>query len=134
MYIDGVGGGGNASMADGVPPSQTRNSSLSTGYLTVASVPLVLKRRADSPVPPGDGIYNSVDDQFLADLKPEMMESTVLLMISMKRQSIQMLLNGGHVMQMLIIIRNCWTPVTPWQISVSLTSWISFRPSPMFVR
>ena len=78
MYIDTVGGGGNASMADGVLPNQTRNSNLSTGYPTVASVPLVRKayRFSSSLQAMVSLILSTISS--LAVLKLEMMESTVL--------------------------------------------------------
>ena len=69
MYIDTVGGGGNASMADGVhyKPNQELEfvDRLSDGRVRTSGA----ERRADSPVPPGDGIFNSVDDQFFGGLE-----------------------------------------------------------------
>ena len=136
MYIDTVGGGGNASMADGVhyKPNQELEfvDRLSDGRVRTSGAEKGVQI-LQFPQAMVSLILLMISS--LAVLKPEMMESTVLLMISTQPQSIQMLPSMAVMwMQMLIIIRNCWTPVTPSLISVSLTSWISFKPSPMFVR
>ena len=69
MYVDTIGGGGGAGLPDGV--FYRANQSLdyvdrlpNTG--TVRSN--TIARRTDSPLPPGDEIYNSQDDQFYGGL------------------------------------------------------------------
>lgn len=69
MYVDTVGGGGNASAADGVHYKSNQDlefvDRLSDGRVRTSGA----ERRSDSPVPPGDGIFNSVDDQFFGGLE-----------------------------------------------------------------
>jgi len=69
MYIDTVGGGGNASDADGVHYKSNQDlefvDRLPDGRVRTSGA----ERRSDSPVPPGDGIFNSVDDQFFGGLE-----------------------------------------------------------------
>ena len=49
--------------------AQMRISNLSIVYPRVRFVLPVLERRTDSPIPPGDGIYNSADDAFYGGLQ-----------------------------------------------------------------
>ena len=69
MYVDTIGGGGGAGLPDGV--FYRANQSLdyvdrlpNTGTVRTNTV----TRRTDSPLPPGDEIYNSNDDQFYGGL------------------------------------------------------------------
>ena len=69
MYVDTVGGGGGAGLPDGV--FYRANQSLdyvdrlpNTGTVRTNTI----ARRTDSPLPPGDEIYNSQDDQFYGGL------------------------------------------------------------------
>ena len=68
MYVDTVGGGGSSTLADGVhyKPKQdlTFVDRLSDGRVRTAGA----ERRTDAPMPPGDGIFNSADDQFFGGL------------------------------------------------------------------
>ena len=68
MYVDTVGGGGSSNLADGVhyKPKQdlTFVDRLSDGRVRTAGA----ERRTDAPMPPGDGIFNSADDQFFGGL------------------------------------------------------------------
>ena len=69
MYVDTIGGGGGAGLPDGV--FYRANQSLdyvdrlpNTGTVRTNTI----ARRTDSPLPPGDEIYNSQDDQFYGGL------------------------------------------------------------------
>ncbi|MFP6894694.1 MAG: flagellin, partial [Opitutales bacterium] len=69
MYVDTIGGGGGAGLPEGV--FYRANQSLdyvdrlpNTGTVRTNTV----TRRTDSPLPPGDEIYNSQDDQFYGGL------------------------------------------------------------------
>ena len=69
MYVDTIGGGGGADLPDGV--FYRANQSLdyvdrlpNTGTVRTNTI----ARRTDSPLPPGDEIYNSQDDQFYGGL------------------------------------------------------------------
>ena len=69
MYVDSIGGGGGASLPGGV--FYRANQSLdyvdrlpNTGTVRTNTI----ARRTDSPLPPGDEIYNSQDDQFYGGL------------------------------------------------------------------
>ena len=65
MYVDTIGGGGGAGLPEGVyyRPNQDLNfvdRLANSGTVRTNSV----ERRTDAPLPPGDEIYNSADDQF----------------------------------------------------------------------
>ncbi|MBT7740246.1 MAG: flagellin [Opitutae bacterium] len=69
MYVDTIGGGGGAGLPDGV--FYRANQSLdyvdrlpNSGTVRTSTI----ARRTDSPLPPGDEIYNSQDDQFYGGL------------------------------------------------------------------
>lgn len=69
MYVDTLGGGGSSSLPDGV--FYRANQSLdyvdrlpNSGTVRTNSI----ERRTDAPLPPGDEIYNSQDDQFYGGL------------------------------------------------------------------
>jgi flagellin-like hook-associated protein FlgL len=69
MYVDTVGGGGNANLPDGVyyRPNQSLDfvdRLPNSGTVRTNSI----ERRTDAPLPPGDEIYNSQDDQFYGGL------------------------------------------------------------------
>ena len=65
MYVDTIGGGGGANLPEGIyyRPNQDLNfvdRLPNSGTVRTNSV----ERRTDAPLPPGDEIYNSADDQF----------------------------------------------------------------------
>jgi flagellin-like hook-associated protein FlgL len=69
MYVDTIGGGGGGALPGGV--FYRANQSLNfvdrlpnTGTVRTNTI----ARRTDSPLPPGDNIYNSQDDQFYGGL------------------------------------------------------------------
>jgi flagellin-like hook-associated protein FlgL len=69
MYVDTVGGGGNSNLPDGVyyRPNQSLDfvdRLPNSGTVRTNSI----ERRTDAPLPPGDEIYNSQDDQFYGGL------------------------------------------------------------------
>ena len=133
MYVDTTGGGGSADAPSDVyfRPNEDLEfvDRLPTGEFTAGAA-----RRTDSPIPPGDGIYNSADDAFYGGLQAGN-DGLYGTMDDYYGEGFTSDAQGSPIsMPMLITTRNCWIPVTPWQISVSLTSSISFRPSPMFVR
>ena len=69
MYVDTVGGGGNSNLPDGVyyRPNQSLDfvdRLPNSGTVRTNSI----ERRTDAPLPPGDEIFNSQDDQFYGGL------------------------------------------------------------------
>ena len=69
LYIDTVGGGGSASAPSDIyfRPNQDLNfvDRLPSGEVRTSGA----ARRTDSPIPPGDEIYNSADDAFYGGLQ-----------------------------------------------------------------
>ena len=69
MYVDTIGGGGGAGLPDGVYYRPNQNLDFvdrlpNTGTVRTNSI----ERRTDAPLPPGDEIFNSQDDQFYGGL------------------------------------------------------------------
>lgn len=69
MYVDTVGGGGGANLPEGIyyRPNQDLqfvDRLSNAGTVRTNSV----ERRTDAPLPPGDEIFNSADDQFYGGL------------------------------------------------------------------
>ncbi len=69
MYVDTIGGGGGASLPEGIYYRPNQNLEFvdrlpNSGTVRTNSI----ERRTDSPLPPGDEIYNSADDQFYGGL------------------------------------------------------------------
>ena len=69
MYVDTIGGGGGAGLPEGVyyRPNQDLNfvdRLANSGIVRTNSV----ERRTDAPLPPGDEIFNSQDDQFFGGI------------------------------------------------------------------
>ena len=65
MYVDNIGGGGGADLPEGIFYRPNQDLSFvdrlpNAGTVRTNSV----ERRTDAPLPPGDEIYNSADDQF----------------------------------------------------------------------
>jgi flagellin-like hook-associated protein FlgL len=69
MYVDTIGGGGSADAPSDVyfRPNEDLEfvDRLPSGEVRTAGA----ARRTDSPIPPGDGIYNSADDAFYGGLQ-----------------------------------------------------------------
>ena len=69
MYVDTVGGGGGANLPEGIFYRPNQNLEFvdrlpNSGTVRTNSV----ERRTDAPLPPGDEIFNSADDQFYGGL------------------------------------------------------------------
>jgi flagellin-like hook-associated protein FlgL len=69
MYVDTIGGGGNGNLPEGIyyKPNQDLNyveRHSDSGMVRTKGT----ERRTDAPMPPGDEIYNSADDQFYGGL------------------------------------------------------------------
>ena len=69
MYVDTIGGGGNGNLPEGVyyKPNQNleyRDRISDSGMVRTSGT----ERRTDAPMPPGDEIYASADDQFYGGL------------------------------------------------------------------
>jgi flagellin-like hook-associated protein FlgL len=69
MYVDTIGGGGSSDLPTGVyyRPNQSLeyiDRLPNSGTVRTNSI----ERRTDSPLPPGDEIFNSADDQFYGGL------------------------------------------------------------------
>ena len=69
MYVDTIGGGGGSDLPEGIYYRPNQNLEFidrlpNTGTVRTNSI----ERRTDAPLPPGDEIYNSADDQFYGGL------------------------------------------------------------------
>ena len=69
MYVDTIGGGGNSNLPDGVYYRPNQDLEFVDRLPNAGTVRTnSIERRTDAPLPPGDEIYNSQDDQFYGGL------------------------------------------------------------------
>ena len=69
MYVDTIGGGGGAGLPDGVYYRPNQNLDFVDRLPNIGTVRTnSIERRTDAPLPPGDEIFNSQDDQFYGGL------------------------------------------------------------------
>lgn len=69
MYVDTIGGGGNSNLPDGVYYRPNQDLEFVDRLPNAGTVRTNrIERRTDAPLPPGDEIYNSQDDQFYGGL------------------------------------------------------------------